>query len=141
VDEVGTLKGWQLQPQNLCLQQCFEGEFWQEERLAKTVGVADSSADVGVGEELEGVHAVDGLDEDLREDELDARPADDGLSRLAVLALDHFDEELDVLGDECEEEDTLRLLVLDGLVGAVLCQLVLLGLQQVDDVLADGGQF
>ena len=65
MDQVGALEGGQLQAQNLGLEEGLEGEFGQEERFPQAVRVSDGGPDVGVSEELEGIHSVDGLDEDL----------------------------------------------------------------------------
>ena len=124
----------------MCLQQCLKGKLGQEERLSEAVCVANGSSDIGVSEKLERIHAVDGFYENLREYVLDSCATDYCLPRFSIFSFNHFHEKLDIFGNERKQQYPLRLFIFDWFIGAIICQFVLFGLQQINDIFANGRQ-
>ncbi len=122
-------------------EEILKSSFWEEQRFPQPICVSDCSSDVIVGEVLEGIKLVDGLDENLREDVLNAGASNDSLPRVGVPSFNELNEVSDIFGDKAENEDTLCFFVSDGLIWSVIFHFLFFGLKQVNKILPDHRQF
>ena len=122
-------------------EEILESSFWEEQRFPQPICVSDCSSDVIVGEVLEGIKLVDGLDENLREDVLNASASNHSLPRVGVPTFNELNEVSDIFGDKAQNEDALGFFVSDGFIGSVVFHFLFFGLKQVNKILPNDRQF
>jgi hypothetical protein len=122
-------------------EEILKSSFWEEQRFPQPICVSDCSSDVIVGKVLEGIKFVDGLDENLREDVLNAGASNDSLPGVSVPSFDELNEVSDIFGDKAENEDALGFFVSYGFIWPVVFHFLLFSLKQVNKILPDYRQF
>jgi hypothetical protein len=138
---LGAFQRWQFQSVNLSSQQILKCHLRKEKGPSQTVSIPYRSSDIGVCEKLKRIQFVDGFDENLRKDILNASSTNNAVLRIDGTSFNELNEEFDVLVDEGEDEDSLRFLISAVVVLTVLRYFVLFRFQHENDTFADDWQF